>query len=410
MVDEVLFNSEVSPLAHNVPIVDPETGNPTPYFMRIISTWLKEKKITEDQLFGLGIDGLSDVDTVSDPPEDGEGLVWYEDLGWWAPGVVTAAGATFKGCYLYKTSDQAIAAGGGSVTITFDAERFDTHGFHSTSSNTDRITMLNSGYAVVTGNLGTSSQTDQIVLRIEHYNSSDVSQGVWIQDTDTTGGDFCSVTSGPVAVSAGDYFRMVAQSANARNSTSGATGTTSFSMFMLAEPATTTPGLVLIDKKVATGSENSFTFSSIPQTYTDLILVVSGRSTSTSAQVFVTVNGLGTGIYDRQRLFAENTTVTAAESLAQNSWSTIFGVARSGDTAGFTTGGEMTIYGYAQTSLHKAMTAIARHINSASSGNGYIISSSGVVRTTNAITSLTVALTAANNFATGSFVALYGRS
>lgn len=80
MVDEVLFSSDVAPLATNVPIVD-ENGNPTPYFMRIISTWLKEKKITEDQLFGLGLEGLDDVDIVTSAPVLGD-LLYYDGTVW----------------------------------------------------------------------------------------------------------------------------------------------------------------------------------------------------------------------------------------------------------------------------------------------------------------------------------------
>jgi hypothetical protein len=172
-----------------------------------------------------------------------------------------------------------------------------------------------------------------------------------------------------------------------------------------------TSGLLrgIIQQYVADGTQTSYTFSSIPAIYTDLILTLSGRSTSTSAAVTVIVNGLTTSIYDRQRVFAQSTTITADEALAAANWSAVLGLARSTDTAGFTCGGELIIHGYAQTTLHKAMTCIGRHINNASSGNGYIITSSGVVRTTAAISSVTIAANAANNFASGSIITLYGR-
>lgn len=38
--------SNVSPLAHNVPIVD-DDGNPTPYFQRMLAIWLEEKGVTD---------------------------------------------------------------------------------------------------------------------------------------------------------------------------------------------------------------------------------------------------------------------------------------------------------------------------------------------------------------------------
>ena len=47
---------------------------------------------------------------------------------------------TFAGCRLYKSGTQTISTA--TVTaITFDSESFDTDGFHSTSSNTSRITI-----------------------------------------------------------------------------------------------------------------------------------------------------------------------------------------------------------------------------------------------------------------------------
>jgi hypothetical protein len=44
--------SQVAPLSYNVPIVDPKTGNPTPYFQELIQQWLVEKGITDGQAQG----------------------------------------------------------------------------------------------------------------------------------------------------------------------------------------------------------------------------------------------------------------------------------------------------------------------------------------------------------------------
>lgn len=51
-----------------------------------------------------------------------------------------AGGSTFVGCRLYKTANQTMS-NSTWTTITYDAESFDTDGFHSTSSNTSRITI-----------------------------------------------------------------------------------------------------------------------------------------------------------------------------------------------------------------------------------------------------------------------------
>ena len=64
----------------------------------------------------------------------------------------TASTPTFVGCSLWS-SGSVSAANNTSTAMTFDSELFDTDGFHSTSSNTTRITIPTgkSGYYLVTG-------------------------------------------------------------------------------------------------------------------------------------------------------------------------------------------------------------------------------------------------------------------
>ena len=57
-------------------------------------------------------------------------------LKWATP----ASGSTFAGCALYKSGNQSISNTTATL-ITFDSEGFDTDAFHSTSSNTSRITI-----------------------------------------------------------------------------------------------------------------------------------------------------------------------------------------------------------------------------------------------------------------------------
>lgn len=51
-----------------------------------------------------------------------------------------AGGISFVGCSIYNSGAQS-AANNSNVTLTFDSESFDTDAFHSTSSNTSRITI-----------------------------------------------------------------------------------------------------------------------------------------------------------------------------------------------------------------------------------------------------------------------------
>ena len=53
----------------------------------------------------------------------------------------TAGGASFVGCSLYDSNATQTIATGTDTIVTFNSEDFDTDGFHSTSSNTGRITI-----------------------------------------------------------------------------------------------------------------------------------------------------------------------------------------------------------------------------------------------------------------------------
>jgi hypothetical protein len=65
-----------------------------------------------------------------------------------------AGGVTFSGCSLWKSANQSVA-NNTNTAITFDSESFDTDGFHSTSSNTSRVTIPagKAGYYLITGTL-----------------------------------------------------------------------------------------------------------------------------------------------------------------------------------------------------------------------------------------------------------------
>jgi hypothetical protein len=66
-----------------------------------------------------------------------------------ATGIKWAASAstpTFVGCSLYDTTPTQSLTNNVQAVITWDSENFDTNGFHSTSSNTGRIT-IPTGYA-----------------------------------------------------------------------------------------------------------------------------------------------------------------------------------------------------------------------------------------------------------------------
>jgi len=69
-------------------------------------------------------------------------------LKWATP----ASGSTFAGCRLFNTTDQTIA-NATATAVTWNSETFDVGGYHSTSSNTSRITIPSGkdGYYLFSG-------------------------------------------------------------------------------------------------------------------------------------------------------------------------------------------------------------------------------------------------------------------
>lgn len=72
-------------------------------------------------------------------------------------------------CKIYDTTDQTVNAGS-TAAITFNSESYDTSSFHSTSTNTSRITVPSTGKYLVTG-----------AISVGHANSSGYQTFLWIK-------------------------------------------------------------------------------------------------------------------------------------------------------------------------------------------------------------------------------------
>jgi len=131
-------------------------------------------------------------------------------LKWAAP----AGGSTFVGCKVFIGAAQSIA-NATLVTVTYSDEAFDTDGFHSTVTNTDRITIPSGkgGYYLVNWTVNfadnaTGYRTSQVLK-----NGSRIGYGNWC---DAISGD-PTVTSNSVILNlaAGDYLTIqVAQTSS----------------------------------------------------------------------------------------------------------------------------------------------------------------------------------------------------
>ena len=62
------------------------------------------------------------------------------------------------GCRVYSSSNVSVA-NASSTAITFNQERYDPYGMHSTSSNTSRVTVPKDGVYLITGNIRTASNS-----------------------------------------------------------------------------------------------------------------------------------------------------------------------------------------------------------------------------------------------------------
>lgn len=152
---------------------------------------------------------------------------------------------------------------------------------------------------------------------------------------------------------------------------------------------------------VGSGGASSMSFSSIPGTYTDLLLKISALNTTGLANTTVAFNGSSSGY----KLRALRSTGTALATFTESTW---------GNGAWFQAGynpngstpsnSDLYIFNYAS-STFKVMNLDYVHENN---GNpAYSFLSTGYWENTSAITSITVA-TDTWNFAQNTMASLYG--
>jgi len=132
---------------------DTPADGDVPVWDSATSTWVKSSSAQK-----MAVSGLA-------PGTDGQVLTTS------AGAVAWGAGATFVGARAKQTVAQSIPDNA-FTTITFDAEDYDTDGFHSTSSNTSRLTVPSGlgGYYLIVGaatheNSGVNHETNTKLLK-----------------------------------------------------------------------------------------------------------------------------------------------------------------------------------------------------------------------------------------------------
>ena len=147
---------------------------------------------------------------------------------------------------------------------------------------------------------------------------------------------------------------------------------------------------------------SSYTFSSIPSTYTDLVLVSNVATTVNGKDLAVQFNGDTGTNYSRTVLTGDSTTATSVRATTQAYMFLDYNGAIS------TTLGNNNcitqIMNYSNSTTYK--TVLSRSNNA---GTGFGVDANvGLWRSTAAITSMTIIATTSGVFATGSTFTLYG--
>jgi hypothetical protein len=159
----------------------------------------------------------------------------------------------------------------------------------------------------------------------------------------------------------------------------------------------------LISSNTLSTAGLSVTFSSIPATYTDLVLKVSARTVNTvpSRTTRLRLNGLSTAIYSYTLIDSDGSSATSTrESNTDRSPLLVNGNTATANTFSNT---EIYIPNYAGTAQKPIGTAYVAENNATAAALGAVAS---LVNLTSAVTSLEISN--ASNFSVGSSFYLYG--
>lgn len=157
---------------------------------------------------------------------------------------------------------------------------------------------------------------------------------------------------------------------------------------------------LIASQTVSGGSTGTVTFSSIPQTYTDLV-VVTNFGLGGAARLYLRFNGDTTSIYSDTWGTGEGATAYSGNDTNQNAMTV--GGAWNGCSTSLTASAVISIMDYANTSTFKSV--LSRLANE-KGGSGSVDAVVGLWRSTSAITSVNVV--GGNVFLSGSTIKLYG--
>jgi hypothetical protein len=141
-----------------------------------------------------------------------------------------ASGSTFVGCRLFNSADQSLA-NATATAVTFNSETYDTDGFHSTATNTSRITIPagKGGYYLFSAaTRWPGGNSTGLRAQYLYKNGVEIWAGTFFAPTNTTVNETLIYTQIFSAV-ATDYFELFAyQSTGGAHDVQGGSAKTTF--------------------------------------------------------------------------------------------------------------------------------------------------------------------------------------
>jgi hypothetical protein len=165
----------------------------------------------------------------------------------------------------------------------------------------------------------------------------------------------------------------------------------------------------LISSTIFTGSTSSVTLSSIPSTYTDLVLRMSLRSSGNAFNTEIIFNGDQSSIYSQTLFFGNGSAISNARYTDTTQLDGVYaGMEPSAGTANTFNNVEIYIPNYRSTTSKPMSSIMVTESNVASDTATRIVPFAQLYRNTSAITSITLQNGFSFNFVSGSSIYLYG--